>query len=266
MTNPWKTMTCEEGRAMDKRKDPKLSVMVKRAVFWNIIKRFLPRDLSQAVLDLGGGTGVWAIPIAKAGHRVILADISPGLLACAEEKIKAEGLGHLVTLKEMDMGDLSSFADSSFPLVLALGDPLSYCAAAGPALTEIRRVTAKGGILIGDVENRYESAKSPRRVSTWMEAKMALLEGKACWPEEKDDPCIRLFTPPEIRRLLEAAGWSVLEMYPSDLVAAFLTDAMFAEVCSQPSGMEEVVSMEEELRKDGSILGAGMEIQFVVRN
>jgi ubiquinone/menaquinone biosynthesis C-methylase UbiE len=174
-------------------------VALERELLWALIEPHLPSDPSTPVLDLGGGTGVWAIRLAEAGYQVILADISPGLLDCAREKVERAGLCHLVCIEEADICDLTRFSAASCPLILALGDPLSYCSNAAKALAEIRRVAAPEGVLIGDVENRYRGALSKRRATTWADAERILRDGVARWPDPANRAPIRQFAPAELR-------------------------------------------------------------------
>ncbi|MEW5251169.1 methyltransferase domain-containing protein [Microbulbifer sp. 2201CG32-9] len=55
-------------------------------------------DESLLVVDAGGGQGQFALDLAAAGHRVVLADISPQMLAQAEEKALQLGLVDRVSL------------------------------------------------------------------------------------------------------------------------------------------------------------------------
>lgn len=52
------------------------------------IRRFLPKNQDAVILDAGGGTGIWSIELAKLGYRVMLTDISQGML----EKAKRESV------------------------------------------------------------------------------------------------------------------------------------------------------------------------------
>jgi SAM-dependent methyltransferase len=256
-------MTSEEGFAMDRRKDR--APQINRALLWEIIERHLPDDRSAPILDLGGGTGVWALRVAREGYRVVLVDISPGLLSCAREKIKAAALSKLITITQADICDLGELEQASFPLVLALGDPLSYCSDAEEALRQIRRVAVEHGYLIGDVENRYRAALSARRASNWEDAKRILLEGVAHWPDPENPAPIREFTPAEINELLGKTGWSVISLHPSSVVASSVSDEILREVCATEAGMKDVIALEQQLREDSALLGCGTEIQFVAQ-
>jgi len=48
------------------------------------VKPYLPHDKRAQVLDAGGGTGKWTIPIAELGYHVTLTDISGRMLQVAE--------------------------------------------------------------------------------------------------------------------------------------------------------------------------------------
>jgi len=53
---------------------------------WHHIEPYLPS--AGLVLDAGGGTGKWAIPIAERGLKVVLLDLSEGMLEVARRKIE----------------------------------------------------------------------------------------------------------------------------------------------------------------------------------
>ena len=268
MQNPWEAMTIEDGRAMDKRKEEgryRFRTEVTREMLWRTIAKHLPEDRNTAVLDLGGGTGFWALRLAEEGHRVVLADISRGLLACAREKIEAAGVSERVRIVETDMCDLRGFDEGSFEVVLVLGGSLSYCGDAAGALGEIHRVTAEEGVVIGDVENRYRTGLFERRARSWEEARRILVEGEARWPDEADGAAIRAFAPAELEALLKETGWDVACMYPSDAVASCVREEIFEEAVQAERGLAEVLALEARLREEGSLLGAGADVQFVAR-
>jgi ubiquinone/menaquinone biosynthesis C-methylase UbiE len=55
-------------------------------VTWDNIRRFLPDHPGALVLDAGGGTGIWAVEVARQGCRVVLLDASEGMLEKARQK------------------------------------------------------------------------------------------------------------------------------------------------------------------------------------
>ncbi|NLW99620.1 MAG: methyltransferase domain-containing protein, partial [Actinomycetales bacterium] len=71
---------------------------VRTAAIWEAVhalaaarQRELGRPL--VVLDLGGGTGGLAVPLALAGHHVHVLDPSPDALASLQRRASEQGLG-----------------------------------------------------------------------------------------------------------------------------------------------------------------------------
>ncbi|MDP9351974.1 MAG: class I SAM-dependent methyltransferase, partial [Chloroflexota bacterium] len=86
----------------------------------HFIRKYVP--IGCRVLDLGGGAGPYTLALAKAGYRVVLADLSPELLALARAEIARSHDGSSVEdVLEADARDLSAFPDNSFDAVLSLG-------------------------------------------------------------------------------------------------------------------------------------------------
>lgn len=50
----------------------------------------------ESVLDIGGGTGVFAIPLARVVKKVVVVDPSEGMLKILEQKAEKEGLDNIV--------------------------------------------------------------------------------------------------------------------------------------------------------------------------
>jgi len=267
--NPWAEAAIDEARAYDRRKEEgpnRLAIAVKRELQWERIQARLADVGDRTVLDLGGGTGYWAIRIAVEGYRVHLTDLSPGYLARARENIAAAGLADRIAIEQRDICDLTGLTEGAYPLVLAMGDPLSYCTDASRALREMHRVCRPDGVLIGDVENRFCGAATPRRARSWADAKRILTTGQAHWPGEADPPIVvRQFTPQEIRQVLTDAGWQVDRLRPSDVLAELLPEEFYAEACATDAGRRELIDLERELQREPSLLGCGWEIEFVAR-
>ncbi len=79
---------------------------------------------AKTVCDLGGGTGVYAIPLAKTGKKVLLLDISKKEIEIAEQKARWAGV-------QLKTHHCDCFSDAlvnncTYDLVLCLG-PLYHC-------------------------------------------------------------------------------------------------------------------------------------------
>jgi S-adenosylmethionine-dependent methyltransferase len=129
---------------------------VEFALTRQLLETYLPP--SGRVLDLGGGPGRYSIWLAERGYQVVLADLSPELLAMARTQIAAAGVGQQVeAIVEADACDLSRWPSASFDAVLCLGpfyhlpDPADRARAA----TELARVLRPGGIAAVAFMPRY---------------------------------------------------------------------------------------------------------------
>ncbi|MBN2495895.1 MAG: methyltransferase domain-containing protein [Deltaproteobacteria bacterium] len=120
---------------------------VEHQVDWTLLRAHLPESRSARILDAAGGTGRAAVPLARMGYPVTLADISPGMLEVARRKLVEEDLADRVEIVECDIAELG-FADESFDLVICW-DGMSEHAA-----RELVRVAKRGGRLSLYLTNR----------------------------------------------------------------------------------------------------------------
>jgi SAM-dependent methyltransferase len=62
------------------------------------------------VLDVGGGTGGFAVPLARLGHRVTVVDPSPDALAALQRRAADAGVAERVLAEQGDAGALAAVA------------------------------------------------------------------------------------------------------------------------------------------------------------
>ena len=100
-----------------------------------------------SILDLGGGAGVYAFPLAERGYKVTLADLSETLLAQAKNKKEEDNVPNLISCDQINATDLSYYNDNSFDVVLLFG-PLYHLlenSERSACIKEIHRVLKPGG-------------------------------------------------------------------------------------------------------------------------
>jgi S-adenosylmethionine-dependent methyltransferase len=79
------------------------------AVVWAVLRKELARAHRPiTAVDVGGGTGGFAVPLATAGHRVTVVDASPDALAALTRRAAEAGVGDRVTAVQ---GDGDALAD-----------------------------------------------------------------------------------------------------------------------------------------------------------
>jgi SAM-dependent methyltransferase len=121
---------------------------------WELLERCLPAA-PATVVDVGGGAGVYAIPLASAGYQVHLIDPVPLHVEQAAEASRQAG----TPLAGMEVGDARDLpvADDSADAVLLLG-PLYHLTSREDRLTalrEARRVLRPGGIVVAKALSRF---------------------------------------------------------------------------------------------------------------
>jgi SAM-dependent methyltransferase len=178
-------------------------------------------DGALDVLDIGGGTGGFAVRVAELGHRVTVVDPSPDALAALARR--ADELEVTVAGRQ---GDLSTLLDAVGPdsadVVLCHG-VLEVVEEPGAGLATIRSVLRDAGTLSLLVAQRHAAVVARAMAGHFAQA-LALLQGHG---SAAGHPRHR-FTDEELRDLLGAAGFEVTSVHAvrvfADLVPGSLLD------------------------------------------
>ncbi len=195
---------------------------VNRALRWREIERHLA-DV-QSILCVGGGTGVFSIPLARRGYAVTHVDFSSRMLEIAREKA---GDTASICWVQANATDLAQFADRSFDLVLNMDGAISFSGAnAQQAILESCRVTRTRLVLT--VTNRALMiavfCSAGLRVEGRLVDALYAMWNEGEWHQEQfpDNPLLakgmtqdycgamKAFLPQELRTMLEDAGMRVL--------------------------------------------------------
>ncbi len=189
------------------------------------ILRFLPSATDVPILDAGGGTGIFTVELARLGYRVVLVDVSPGMLSVARDKVARLGLTDRVEIREGDICRMPEFADESFSMVLCEGDPLSYCGDHKAAMRELARVVRPGGAVIVSVDNRSSAVRWLREPGDRAAVERLLSIGELMMPGKDGRPLypIHAFTADELRELLTSNGLAVERIIGKPVLAGRLS-------------------------------------------
>jgi SAM-dependent methyltransferase len=187
-----------------------------------ILRQTLGRPVpaaTSAALDAGCGTGFQAAVLDGLGYRTHGIDASAALLALARRRLPAVAFVH---------GRLEAlpYVDGAFDAVACCGSTLSFVAEPAAAVNELGRVLRPGGRLLLEVEHKWSADL------VWMAASAAAgdvlgygVSAAALWralARPLAQSCVvlypgygalRLFTAPDLRRLLAGAGLSAVRTW-----------------------------------------------------
>ncbi len=113
----------------------------------------------DVVLDVGGGGGKFALPLAKSGRVVYLVDISRGQCQVAKRRACKQGLEERLSVIRGDLRSLP-LASDSVSVVICLGGALSHILNdVEEGISELSRVSQSGAVAVTSVMNRSMSHK-----------------------------------------------------------------------------------------------------------
>lgn len=175
------------------------------AITWKYLEPYLPTNPNALILDAGGGTGRWTVRIAKKALKVVLMDISEGMLKMAAQRIKQEGMKDNVVIKKGNIAR-TGYADETFDLIFC-EHALFLFKEPDIVIRELRRVLKKKARLIISVHNRYVqslvSLPEKPRVDD-VSAALDILRSKRYGAmDKKGNVKIYTWTPDEFREMLE---------------------------------------------------------------
>ncbi|GAB3197029.1 methyltransferase [Nocardioides hungaricus] len=189
------------------------------SVVWDALLPAL--DGVADVLDIGGGTGGFAVRVAERGHRVTVVDPSPDALAALDRRAREVGVA--VTGQQGDLSTLREVAGTDGVDAVLCHGVLEVVDDPAAGLAAIREVLRPGGTLSLLVAQRHAAVVARAMAGHFAQARAML-----------DDPAAgggragHRFTEDEVRRLLVGAGFEVVTVHGvrvfADLVPGSLLD------------------------------------------
>ena len=233
-------------------------------ITWENVKRFLPKRKNATILDAGGGTGYWAIRLAKLGYRVVLTDISENMLEVAKKKIETETLQDLIKTDIVDIRDMVCFPSNHFDMAIAEGDPVSYCLDAEKAVRELARVVKTNAYVVVSVDSKYSMIIRliPRLIQeNFDELSKLLRTGIWFFPPSKGNFRLEAFAPEELRTLFETCGLRVVRIIGKPILTQLVPREKRDEVIKE--NFEKILDLELKFCDTPNLLGIGGHLEIV---
>ncbi|MFE9931694.1 methyltransferase [Streptomyces sp. NPDC005533] len=219
---------------------------LRTAVVWEVLKEALDRRVKATgqdvldVLDTGGGTGKFAVPVARLGHRVTVVDPSPNALFGLERRVSEAGVADLVRGVQGDaQGLLDVVERDAYDVVLCHG-VLEYVDDPAEGVANAVAALRPGGTLSLLAAGLGGAVLARALAGHFTEARTALTDPAGRWGS--GDPVPRRFTAEQLSELVGGAGLAVGAVHGvrifADLVPGVLVD-------TEPGAVEALLRLEE---------------------
>lgn len=172
------------------------------------------------LIDLGAGTGRLSIALAQQGYRPLAVDLSPEMLKILREKAAALNLD--VPCLCANLVELNMLADCSFEHAACLFSTLGLLVGAEARMQfigHVHRVLNRGGVFVVHVHNRWFNIWTAHGRRLLLGDIMGGTRGDYVMPPQQGigSLTMHLFTRGEIVRLLQQAGFTIVEVRPISL-------------------------------------------------
>ncbi|WP_030542995.1 methyltransferase [Streptomyces albus] len=224
---------------------------LRTAVVWDVLREALDRRMKSAdpgghgarpvldVLDTGGGTGNFAVPVARQGHRVTVVDPSPNALFALERRAAEAGVADRVRGVQGDAHGLFEVVEpGGFDAVLCHG-VLEYMEDAAEGVRNAVAALRPSGTLSLLAAGMGGAVLARALAGHFAEAQQVLADPRGRWGE--GDPVPRRFTPDELTALVADAGLAVEAVHGVRVFADLVPGAL---VDSEPGALEALLRLE----------------------
>jgi SAM-dependent methyltransferase len=203
---------------------------VRTAVVWDVLRAALDRIAASSgrseldVVDVGGGTGGFAVPLAELGHHVTVVDASPDALAALERRAAEKGVS--VQALQGDADDLLGVVGSDSADLVLCHSVLEYVDDPAAAMASLAGVVRPGGSVSVLVAGQVATVLHRALAGHFDDARHALTDPAGRWGDR--DPVPRRLTRDRLAGLAEGAGLRVGDVHGvrifADLVPSGLID------------------------------------------
>jgi S-adenosylmethionine-dependent methyltransferase len=223
--------------------DPPNKPRVRRSVSQAHLLSLLGRQLDELVagewrpldlVDVGGGTGGIAIPLAERGHRVTVVDPSPDALASLERRAAESGVTDRIQGLQGDATDLDRLLAAGAADAVVCHRVLEMVEAPAEALAAMARTLRPGGALSLLVALRHSLVLTQALAGHLALARRTYADA-------------RRFDYDRVLETVAASGFTVLASHGIGALADLVPERM---VEAEPSAYAELAALEAEISAD----------------
>lgn len=191
------------------------------AVVWETLCALLSDRPEARVLDIGGGTGGFAVRVAGLGHQVTVIDPSPDALAILDRRSEETGVADRVTGIQGDLDTVPELVGRAGIDVVLCHGVLEVVEDRSAAMASIAEVLSPGGALSLLVSQRHAAVVAKAMAGHFWQARTLL-------GDQQPDDALHRFTVQETTELLAQAGFADVSLHAvrvfTDLVPSALVD------------------------------------------
>lgn len=215
-----------------KRRKGTLEHSVRTAAIWDTVAAALAEREQQVgralrVVDLGGGAGGLAVPVAELGHHVTVVDPSPNALASLAQWATERGVLDRITSLQGDSDTLADVVEPAAADFVSCHGVLEHTDDPRAAVAALAGALAEGGLLSLVVTQRLGTVVARALAGRYDQAKRSLVSDDGRWGE--GDPLRRRFDASDVAELLAGSGLEIVDAEGvrlfGDLVPADMLDS-----------------------------------------
>ena len=218
---------------------------VRTAVVWEVVLAALAelglgRTGRLVVVDAGGGTGGFAVPLAQAGHRVTVVDPSPDSLAALQRRAAEQDLE--VEALQGDLADLPQLLEPASADLVLCHSVLEVVEDPAAALADVAGLLRPGGRLSLLVANRDAAVLARALAGRPDEAARVLTDPAGRWGAA--DGVAHRWTLSALSEAVTGAGLHVEQVHGVRTVADLVPSAVLD---TEPGSAAALLALERTL-------------------
>ncbi|MER5993114.1 class I SAM-dependent methyltransferase [Streptomyces viridosporus] len=246
MPDPMRPPASPHSHPTPLRSDPsRPRAALRTAVVWEVLRDALERRAEATgrqaldVLDTGGGSGNFAVPLALLGHRVTVVDPSPNALFALERRAAEAGAADRVRGVQGDVRGLFDVAErGGYDAVLCHG-VLEYVDDPAEGVRNAVAALRPEGVLSLLAAGLGGAVLARALAGHFREARQALGDPDGRWGA--GDPVPRRFTAEQLTGLVEGAGLAVGAVHGVRVFADLVPGAL---VDTEPGALDALLELE----------------------